>query len=426
MTYKGTLSKALMGAILLVLAGCLGRQTESAIVLTWWVTFAQDSQEYPVFQSLAEAYTAETGQRVKLVSVPWADIVPWGYGDSQLAIAQKSGTGPDLWGPVPHNWTGSFAAQGQALPLEPHQVKIDPYIDAAVWACQFDQKLYALPILIDSLALIYNVDMVPDPPRHFDELLEIARTLTDAEKDQWGLALPLLSQYHTYPFIEGYGGYLFQRTQAECNVDDIGLNNQGAVQGVQFLSDLYLQEKLFPEQLADRAVMHSHALHLFTQGRAAMLIDGSWVMPEIRASGIRYGVSTIPPLPGTTRQPRPLSIVQALYISAGSPHPDQAVAFLAYLSKPEQVTALQAILGKAPVRRDVMRSATFEDHSEVDAWYRQAMASTPLPNTPELDMVWRPWGQALDEAIPGLTPVQEALDRAVQEIKGAIEDAREE
>ena len=423
MICKKTISGTLMGIILLLFTACWRRQAEETITLTWWITFAQDSKEYPAFQALAEAYTEQTGHPVDLVSVPWSDIAPRGYGDSRLAIAQNAGTGPDIWGPVPHNWTGTFAAEGQALPLEREQVQdISQYADAALWACQFDQQLYGLPILMDSVALIYNADLVPDPPKRFDELLDLVQTITDAENDRWGLVLPLLSQYHTYPFIEGYGGYIFKCVHAECALEDIGLNNQGAAKGVQFLSDLYLKENLFPEQLADRAIMHSHALHLFTEGKAAMLIDGSWVMPEVRASCIHYGVATIPPLPEATRPPHPLSIVQAMYVSARSSHPDEAIAFLNDLSSPENVSALHKVLGKTPVRRDILRSSPFRGDSEVKAWYDQATVAMPLPNVPELSYVWRPWGQALDEAIPGLTPVQDALDQAVEEIERDIED----
>jgi arabinogalactan oligomer/maltooligosaccharide transport system substrate-binding protein len=121
-----------------------------------------------------------------------------------------------------------------------------------------------------------------------------------------------------------------------------------------------------------------------------------------------------------------LAIVQVIYVSAHSSHPDEAIDFANDLSSPENVSTLQQILGKAPVRRDILRSPAFKGNSEVKAWYDQAMLGTPLPNIPELSYVWRPWGQALDEAVPGLTPVQDALDRAVEEIKGDIEEAQEQ
>jgi maltose-binding protein MalE len=413
----------LIGIVFLTLSGCSSRQPEQTIELTWWVTYAQDSQEYPTFQTIADAYTERTGHQVELVSVPWSDIAPRGYGSTQLFLAQENGTGPDIWGPVPHNWTGGFVSEEQVLPLERTQIRnLSQYNDAALWACQVEQEQYGVPVLMDSVALIYNTDLVPDPPDSFEQLLDIARTHTDAEADRWGLVLPLLSQYHTYPFIEGYGGYVFKCERDECALDDIGLNNEGAVQGIQFISDLYLKEKLFPEPLADRAVMTTYALKLFAEGRAAMLIDGSWVLAEIQESDINYGVTTIPPMPGATRAPRPLTIVQAMYASSSSQYPEQAIDLINSIANQENVEALIKVLGKAPVRRDILRSTAFRTNREVQAWYDQAATGTPLPNMPEMDLIWRPWGQSLDEAIPGLTPVQDALDQAVKEFKGYFED----
>jgi maltose-binding protein MalE len=411
--------------ICLLPAGCrLAPEPDPTVELTWWVTYARDTDEYDAFQAIADAYTERTENVVvELVAVPWDDMAPRGAGASRLALAQQSGTGPDLWGPLPHNWTGAFAQTEQVLALEAAQIEdLRQYVDVALHACQFDGVQYGVPILMDSLALIYNRALVPQPPDSFAALVDVAKELTDAEEDRWGLALPLLSQYHVYPFIDGYGGYIFNCDDQSCDVQDIGLNNEGAVRGIQFLSDLYVKEHLFPEPLVDRAVMHSYALRLFTEGRAAMLIEGSWVLPEIRTSEVDYGVTQIPVLPGAAAAPRPLTVVQAMYVSAASAHPEETVALLNYVTGPDSVGPIQGVLGKTPVRQDVLRDQPFRDDREMRAWRDQAMHGVPLPNAPELGYVWIPWGQALDEAIPGLTPTQDVLDRAVEQIQGYMQD----
>jgi maltose-binding protein MalE len=280
--------------------------------------------------------------------------------------------------------------------------------------------------MMNSIALIYNKAMVPNPPQSFEELLQVTRELTDAENDQWGLVLPLTSQVHAYPFIDGYGGYIFgcQSTESQsdqCDPSDIGLNNEGAVQGVQLLADLYLKERLFPESLTDRSVMHDHALRLFTQGQAAMLVDGPWALAEIRASPIQYGVARLPSLPDTTQEPRPLTVVDTLSVSAETQHPQQAIDLLNHVSGPESVVALVDALDKAPVRRDVLRMPPLRENREIQVWHNQAADGVPLPSVPELGYVWAPWARALDEAIPGLKPVSEALDQAVEQIRSYIE-----
>ncbi len=410
--------------LLVVPVGCrLGPEPDPTIYVTWWVTFAEESAEYAALKSIADTYSEQTADIVvEVVPVPWDDIAPRGAGTSKLELAQEEGSGPDLWGPVPHNWTGSFALSGQALALGSDQIEdVRQYVEIALRAGQFDGKQYGVPVLMDALALIYNRDLVPEPPASFEEWIDLAHEVTDPEQDRWALAIPLLSQYHIYPFMDGYGGYIFRCDTQACDLEDIGLNNEGAVRGTQFLSDLYVVEKLFPEPLADRAVMHEQAHRLFTEGKAAMLVEGSWVVPELRARKIDFGVAAIPALPGTGGPPRSLTLVQALYVSPYSAHLDETLALLNYVAGQESVTTMQAALGKTPVRRDILRSEAFRNDRAIRAWGDQASNGVLLPNVPELGYVWQPWVQALEEAIPGLTPTQEALDQAVEQIRAYLE-----
>jgi maltose-binding protein MalE len=322
--------------------------------------------------------------------------------------------------------------------LEANQIEnAGQYADVAMLASRWAGQQYALPILMDSLALIYNRALVPEPPHTFEELAEITQSLQDADTEQWGLVLPLLSQYHVYPFIDGYDGYIFKceispSQGQQCDLGDIGLNNEGAVRGIEFLSTLYLgdsrrstirksPETLLPETLADRTTMHDEAARLFIEGKAGMLIDGSWVIPQIEAQGLEFGISAIPDLPDGIQSPRPLTIVHALAASAGSAHPGEATDLLTFLASPEAVVILYDTLGKAPVRRDILRQPSLRKDQNLVVWYDQAANGVLLPQEPELGYVWAPWARALDEAIPGLKPAQDALDQAVEQIQSYIE-----
>ena len=152
-----------------------------------------------------------------------------------------------------------------------------------------------------------------------------------------------------------------------------------------------------------------------------MLIDGPWALAEIRAGSLQYGVARLPSLPGTSQAPRPLTVVHTLAVSADTAHPDQTLDFLNHVASPESVAALMGALDKAPVRRDVLRMPSLRSNREIRAWHDQAAHGALLPNVPELGYVWAPWARALDEAVPGLKPVPEALDQAVEQIESYIE-----
>lgn len=395
----------------ILLVGCWGRQTAEVITITWWVPYSPDDAVYSVLQGLAEGYTARTGCQVRLESVPWDEMRPRPGG--WATTTSQGRRPPDVWGPVPHSWAGAFADNGQAMPLD---LQMGKYLDVAVGACRYKDRQYCLPLLADTVALIYNKALVPDPPGSFEELIDLVKGLNDPERGRWGLVVPLMSPYHVYPFMEGYGGYVFACDRARCNPTDIGLNNEGSVRGIQLLSDLYVK-KLLPDPLADRATTHDYAVRAFADGRAAMLIDGSWSLAAIRDGGVDYGVAPLPPLPGAERRPRSFVLVDALYVNSRTARLAEAVALLKELSTPESMVALQKAMGKTPVRRDVLRMAEFRTDHEMRVWREQVEWGEPLPNLPEMEAVWGPWEQALEEAIPGLVPPQDALDRAVKQVR---------
>jgi maltose-binding protein MalE len=344
---------------------------------------------------------------------------------------------------VPHTWLEPYVSRDQALPLTPEQMRNYSQYDAlALHASRLGGEQYALPLLMDSVALIYNRALVPKPPTTFESLLETAHEQTDPDSGRWGLALPLLSPTHLYPFMDGYGGYVFAcqvvaegHTSADvpaqadgpasasayvCDPQDVGLNNEGAVRGLQLVSDWYVQEGLFPSALADSSQMVEHATQLFVSGQAAMLIDGPWVLPTLRETEIDFGVAALPPLPGASRAPRPLTVVHGLSANAHTEHLNQVLALMNHVAAPESIAALTGALNKAPARRDVVRQAQIEHARD---WRDRATAGVLLPPLPELDLVWSPWARALAEAVPGLRPAQEAMDQAVEQIQGTLNDA---
>jgi arabinogalactan oligomer/maltooligosaccharide transport system substrate-binding protein len=394
-----------------------GAEPDPTLTLTWWITASEDDEAYAAFEAIAQAYAEQTeGVEVELVPVPWDGIAPRGIGLSQLDQAMESETGPDLWGPVPCKWTGSFVEKGQLAALDAAQLPAQIfYASVALQACTVDSKLYGLPVLMDSLALIYNRQLVPEPPASFAELVSLAKQLAGGESKKWVLALPLLSQYHIYPLLDGYGGYIFGQRDGAWDLRDIGLHSEGAVRGIRYLSNLYTREDLFPDALADRAVMYTQPIELFAAGQAATLIEGAWVLPQLEAGEIDYGVAPIPLLPGSEETPRSLTLVQAIYVNATSQHSQETLDLISYLAGEESTVSLQRALGTIPVRRDLLRAAALRSDSALRTWYELASAGVPLPNAPELDALWLPWGQALEVAIPGLTPADEALQAAVEQ-----------
>jgi maltose-binding protein MalE len=163
--------------------------------------------------------------------------------------------------------------------------------------------------------------------------------------------------------------------------------------------------------------MHERAIQLFAEGRAAMLIDGPWVLPALRDSQIDFAVARLPALPGASSPPRPLTVVHELVANVDAEYPDQVIDLMNAIAAPDNIAALTGALNKAPARRDIVRQSQLQN---ARMWRDQAIDGVLLPPLPELDVVWTPWARALAEAVPGLRPVQEAMDQAVEQTRVSL------
>lgn len=385
--------------------------------LVVWTQFAESSGEYKAFRQIADEFTSQTGTPVEVVPVPWDDLT------RKIALAFPAGQGGDLIVTWPHDWIGQWAKQGLLMPLPANVLgdESSQYPASSLQAVTFEGKLYGLPVTVESVALVYNRKLVPKPPATWGELVALAKQLTSG--DRYGFLMPLLEQYHTYGVIRGFGGYVFKWTGSGYDDRDIGLNSEEALQGFAFLRDLYLKEKIFPPSVVDRNTQHAVTTGKFEEGKAAMQINGPWVIAGARKAGIDVGVAILPRLPNG-RDMVPFTGVQFVGINAYTKQKDAAIALArAYAGRRGQEVLFLAT-GRIPVRRDVVGLESVKQDPFVAVWGRQAELGEPMPNIPEMQAVWKPWGDAMDVIVPGKADLKKTLDQAVAQIRQGIDRMR--
>ena len=93
----------------------------------------------------------------------------------------------------------------------------------------------------------------------------------------------------------------------------------------------------------------------FANGRIAMTVEGNWLVPYLRdaAPDLDFGVTDLPsgPPPGGTEAT--VAFANCYAIPAGSPHPEQAAALIAFLTGPEAMTAWTDLRLTLPARTDL-------------------------------------------------------------------------
>jgi maltose-binding protein MalE len=246
-----------------------GPQAERLVL---WTRSSPDNPntEWENITNVANAYTEQTGTPTELATVPNDSF------KSNLAIAGPGGEGPDVYGPIAHDWIGEFQIQGLAAEIPAELIEgRDDIIPVALDALTTEGKLSALPIFVESVALVYNADMVPTPPATWEELVAIATELTAGD------------------------GYVFRYEDGTFFTDDVGLNNEGSAQAARFLRDMYHQKQPpLPEVAIDRTNMHVQQDGMMEVGQIAMTIQGPWREVPLTTAGINYGVARLPTLPG--------------------------------------------------------------------------------------------------------------------------------
>ncbi|MBA2754634.1 MAG: maltose ABC transporter substrate-binding protein [Chloroflexia bacterium] len=396
----------------------MGPQVDGLVF--WTRASPEDAGRPNTFTQLrarADAYTAAVGTPIEIVTVPDADFRP------RMSTAAPGGEGPDAFGPVAHDWIGEFALQQIALEMPDGAIEsIEDFLPVTLALSSVDGPLYAAPLFAESVALIYNRDLVETPPATWDELVTMSQALTSGEV--YGFGFPLLEQYHEGGFFMGFGSYIFKYENGVFNTEDIGLNTPEGVEAAKFIRDMYhMQMPPMPDVVIDRANMHGVIEGMMESGQVAMTINGPWRENPLTAAGINYGVSVLPTLPNGEPM-RPFIGVQGMLVSAFSENQEAALDFVNFMTGTDSSVALFASEQKVPARASALQSETVAADETIPAWAAQIQLGQPMPNIAAMGQVWTPWGAAMDAIVPPNASdeeVQQYLDDAVVQIQTAIE-----
>ena len=93
-----------------------------------------------------------------------------------------------------------------------------------------DNKHYGVPLAMETYALFYNKDLLPTAPDSFEKLIEATKSLTNKGAQKFGILFEPANFYFSYAFLSADGGYVFKNG---TDVNDMGLNNDGAVKGLE-------------------------------------------------------------------------------------------------------------------------------------------------------------------------------------------------
>ncbi|MGB5874407.1 MAG: extracellular solute-binding protein, partial [Bacteroidota bacterium] len=250
---------------------------------------------------------------------------------SGFIIAAIAGQGPDLvYGPS--DQVGPFEIMGIIDPLEPffEPEFLDSFTPEAL--TYYKGHLYQIADKLGNhLTLIYNRDLLQQPPRTNTELMETGVRLTrdldgDGKTDQYALTWNYTEPFFFIPFMTGYGGWVMNEEGVPT------LNSPGTVNGLKFIQKLRDSLKIIPGE-SD----YNIADMLFKDGRSAMIVNGDWSWAGYEKAGIDFGVAPLPQIQETGLWCAPMVSPKGYSLNVNVPEEKRAlvVELLRFLMRPD-------------------------------------------------------------------------------------------
>lgn len=372
----------------------------------------EDIEKGPGIEDAIAQFEKEHDVTIKLVEKPYTKQI------EDLRLDGPAGTGPDVL-TMPGDQIGTAVTEGLIKELNVGEDVQSIYTDSSIQSQMVEKKVYGLPKAVETTVLYYNKALISEEelPQTLDEWYEYSKEVTDGKK--FGF-LALFDQiYYAQSVMGGYGGYIFGRdTNGNYDPKDIGLNNEGAIEGAKYIQKFY-DEGLFPAGIIGEQginVLES----LFTEGKAAAIISGPWNLDPFSKAGIDYGVAKLPELSNGENMSAFVG-VKSYNVSSYSKNAELAEELVVFLANEENSKKRYELTKEVPAVQALAEDPVVAESEAAKAVAEQAQFSELTPNIPEMNEVWLPTDAVLQTIATGKAEPKDALNQAVETIKGQIE-----
>ncbi len=297
--------------------------------------------------------------------------------DSLKLVGNDPSAAPDLF-LFAHDKIGVFAEMGILAPVAPllEDGTLDAFLPMTIDAATYKGTLYQLPLYFETLLFMYNRRYMRDEevPATTEALYSYMENNTG--RGRYGFVEQHSTAYYCAAWIHGFGGSIVDSSA-------VPFPDEQAVQ--EALAYHLKFVKLMPGETEYNTVNT-----LFLEGKADATIGGPWMVPSAREAGIDLGIAPMPTVDETGLALAPYSGVQGLHVlkAAAEKKTDAVKALLRALAKPEIGTSLALASGCAPANGECYEDTRVAEDSLVQAMRQTAEIAVPMPNIPEMDVMW--------------------------------------
>jgi len=323
---------------------------------------------------------------------------------SSYQTSALAGGGPELvYGPS--DQVGPFSVMGLIKPLE--DIIPDTILKQfdTMGLVKFEGNLYQLADRIGNhLCLVYNKELLPEPPMNTDRMVEIGKELTedidgDGNPDSYGLVWNYTEPYFFVPWLGGFGGWV---------MDELGrptLNTEANVRALSFLVYMRDTAKIVPPECD-----YDIADALFKEGKAAMIINGPWSWGGYSRAGLDFGLARIPRISQTGKWPTPMVSPKGYSINAnvGPQKIGKVLDLMIFLTSSKAQLEYTRVLKTIPSNLEAKNDPAVTDNPIVSQSQSQIEVGRVMPVRPELRAVWDAMRPPYQSVLGGSISPQEA------------------
>ncbi len=394
---KKLFSLLLALAMIFTLAACGSQETDTNSIVIW-----HDKED--AVAEVLQSYLNEALPDLNITLEKKTSLT-----DSLKLVGNDPSSAPDMF-IFAHDKIGVFAEMGILAPVEEllPEGELTNYLGMTTEAATYKGTVYQLPLYFETLLFMYNRrymtdDMVPSTTEELYSYME-----ANTGRDRYGFVEQHSTAYYSAAWIHGFGGEII-------NADGEPFPDADAVKDA-------LEYHLKFVQLMPGETEYSTVNTLFLEGKADSTIGGPWMVPSAREAGIDLGIAPMPTVDETGEPLAPYSGVQGVHVLtfAAENKPDAVRAVLEALCSPDIGVQLALASGCAPARAECYDDEAVANDELVQAMRSTAEIAVPMPNIPEMDVMWTVMSNLLTDVNLSGRAVDESFDEAMGEAENLI------
>ena len=398
---KRCVSILLALAMLLTLAACGGKSGADAADANKLVIW--HDKEDAVVQALQD-YLTKAAPDLEITFEKKTSLT-----DSLKLVGNDPSAAPDMF-IFAHDKIGVFAEMGILSPISGFvdSAALEDLLPMTLDAATYKDTLYQLPLYFETLLFMYNQRyMLPDSvPATTDGLLSYMQANTG--RGRYGFVEQHSTAYYSAAWIHGFGGAIIDENGAPF--PDAEAVKDALAYHLKFV-------RLMPGETEYNTVNT-----LFLEGKADATIGGPWMVPSAREAGIQLGIAPMPTVDETGKPLAPYSGVQGIHVLkfAAENKAEAVKKLLAALTDPSIGVSLALASGCAPANVKCYDDPQVAQDELVQAMRTTAEIAVPMPNIPEMDVMWTVTGNLLTDVNLSGRDIGESFDAALAQANDLI------